>query len=60
MDWFSGLFACATVIALLTGKAYFRGTVERAEQPKAYWTTVGSYVVLALGIPLLHWLKLHR
>lgn len=60
MDWFTGLFLCAAVIALLTGKAYFRRTVAREEEPSLYWTTVASYVLLALLMPVLGWIKAHR
>lgn len=48
MDWFSLLFLLAAVLALLTGRAYFRGTVHRALDPRRYWSTVAGYVAIAL------------
>ena len=53
MNWFSGIFALALVISLLTGKAYFRGVYARGENPRMYWMTVLSYGVLAALIPTL-------
>lgn len=48
MDWFPLLFLLAAAVALLTGRAYFRGTVERADNPRRYWSTVAGYLAIAL------------
>ena len=47
MDWFPLLFLAAAAVALVTGRAYFRGTVARADAPARYWSTVGGYVAIA-------------
>jgi hypothetical protein len=57
MDWFSALFATAAVLALLTGKAYFRGVTARAENPARYWSIIGCYIALALLMPVLRLLR---
>lgn len=57
MDWFSGLFLTALVIALLTGKAYFRGVIDRDSQPNDYWVVCGCYLVLGLLMPALRLIK---
>ena len=57
MDWFSALFLCAALIALATGTAYFRGTIDRATDPVRYWSTIGCYLALALLMPALKLLK---
>lgn len=57
MNWFSALFLCAALIALATGTAYFRGTIDRATEPVRYWSTVGCYLALALLMPALKLLK---
>jgi hypothetical protein len=49
MNWFALLFVLAAVAALLTGRAYFRGTVVRAQAPRRYWSTVGGYVAIAVA-----------
>ena len=49
MDWFSLLFLAAALIALVTGRAYFRGVVTRADAPRRYWSTVGGYAAVALA-----------
>jgi hypothetical protein len=54
LDWFSGVFLLATVLALATGKAVFRGVTERAEEPARYWSIVGCYLALALATPVLN------
>lgn len=57
MEWFSAVFLVALAISLLTGKAYFRGVHARDEDPRMYWMTVASYVLLAAFIPLLKLFK---
>ncbi|MBD8526722.1 hypothetical protein [Pseudomarimonas arenosa] len=57
MDWFSALWLTALAIALLSGKAYFRGVVERQYDPGQYWTICACYVVLAGMIPVLRAIK---
>ena len=57
MNWFSALFLCAAVVALVTGTACFRGVVHRDSDPLGYWSTVGSYLALALLGPILHGLR---
>ena len=60
ISWFTGLWVAAIVIALVSGKAYFRGTIRRDDDPRQYWITVGCYGVLALLEPLLvvlRWLR---
>ena len=59
MDWFSGVFAVAALVALATGSAYFRGVTKRAEDPSRYWSIVGGYVALALLLPALRLAKGH-
>ncbi|SDD69825.1 hypothetical protein [Aquimonas voraii] len=57
MDGFSGLFLTALVIALLTGKAYFRGVIDRDSQPSDYWAVCGCYLVLGMLMPALGLIK---
>jgi len=57
MDILTLVFGGAFLVALVTGKAYFRGVVERSEDPVAYWTTTACYVVLALLIPVIKMFK---
>lgn len=57
MDWFSAIWLFALAFALITGKAYFRGVVERASDPAEYWTICGCYVVLAALMPVIRMLK---
>lgn len=47
MGWFGTAFLIAFVIALVTGKAYHRGMVDRREHPGNYWIVVGAYFFLA-------------
>jgi len=42
-------FGALLVVALLTGKAYFRGVYSRDEDPRKYWTIVACYATLALA-----------
>lgn len=44
------LFVLAALIALSTGKAYYRRVYDRDAYPSRYWQTVGSYVMLAAFI----------
>jgi len=57
MDWFSAIWLVALVVALLTGRAYFRGVVHRELQPAYYWSICCCYVVLAALMPVLRILK---
>ncbi len=57
MDWFGVVFSVAFLLALLTGKAYFRGVVDREESPSLYWQIVGCYAVLAALGPVLRLIK---
>ena len=49
MDFMATGFGAALVVALVTGKAYFRGVVERDEDRSRYWQIVGCYALLALS-----------
>ncbi|MBS0319048.1 MAG: hypothetical protein JSR18_00780 [Proteobacteria bacterium] len=49
MNFLSVILGAFLVVALLTGKAHFRGTASRANDPYRYWTIVGCYVVLVLA-----------
>lgn len=49
VDFMATVFGAALVVALVTGKAYFRGVVGRAEDRSRYWQIVGCYAVLALS-----------
>lgn len=42
-------FGALLLVALLTGKAYFRGVYSRDEDPRKYWTIVACYATLALA-----------
>ena len=57
MDWFSALWFTALAVALLTGKAYFRGVVDRRESPTDYWVICACYIVLAAMMPVIKLLK---
>ena len=57
LGWFSALFMVATVAALMTGQAYYRGTIDRDEEPGRYWSAVASYVALALLAPVIEILR---
>ena len=48
MGWFNFLFLAAFVLALVTGKAYFRKVVPRDQDPRQYWSIIGCYLVLGL------------
>jgi hypothetical protein len=43
------IFGAVLVVALVTGKAYFRGVVARDEDRGRYWRIVGCYAALALS-----------
>ena len=43
------IFGVLFVVALLTGKAYFRGVYRRDENPRRYWTIVACYATLLIG-----------
>jgi len=43
------IFGVLFVVALLTGKAYFRGAYRRDENPRRYWTIVACYATLLIG-----------
>ncbi len=47
MDFMAIVFGGALGVALLTGKAYFRGVTVRTEEPSRYWRIVACYAVLA-------------
>jgi len=49
VDFMATVFGAALVVALVTGKAYFRGVVERDEDRWRYWQIVGCYAALALS-----------
>lgn len=53
ISWFTALWAVAIAIALMTGEAYFRGSIRRDEDPRQYWVTIGCYAALALLEPVL-------
>jgi hypothetical protein len=57
MNWFSGVFLVALLLALATGRAYFRGFVERDADPRRYWSIVGCYAAIAAFGPAIAWLK---
>ena len=57
MDGFGLLFSVAFLVALLTGKAYFRRVVDRDEAPALYWRIVGCYAALASLGPVLRFLR---
>lgn len=57
MDVLSWVFGSALLVALLTGEAYFRGPVRKADDARQYWTVIGCYLVLALFIPVLRFFK---
>lgn len=57
MDILSWVFGSALVVALLTGEAYFRGPVRKADDARQYWIVIACYVVLALFIPVIRLLK---
>ncbi|MCU0896110.1 MAG: hypothetical protein MUC55_01265 [Burkholderiales bacterium] len=57
MSWFGGVFLVALVLALATGRAYFRGFAERSEEPRRYWSIVGCYAALAAFSLAVAWLK---
>lgn len=44
------LFVAATLIALTTGRAYYRRVYAREIHPGRYWQTVASYLLLAVFI----------
>lgn len=43
------VFGALIIVALVTGKAYFRGVYARDENPRRYWTIVGCYAVLIVS-----------
>ena len=43
------VFGALLIVALATGKAYFRGVYARDENPRRYWTIVGCYAVLSVS-----------
>jgi hypothetical protein len=57
MDWFSAIWLVALVLALLTGKAYFRRIIVREIEPGHYWSTCCCYAVLAALMPALRIIK---
>lgn len=57
MDVLSWVFGSAFVVALLTGEAYFRGPIRKADDARQYWTVVACYVALATFIPAIRFLK---
>ncbi|HEX5739004.1 MAG TPA: hypothetical protein VFY22_10870 [Hydrogenophaga sp.] len=57
MDGFGLVFSVAFLLALLTGKALFRGVVDREESPSVYWQIVGCYAVLAALGPVLRFFQ---
>ena len=55
MDILAIAFGALLLVALSTGKAYFRGVYARDEEPRKYWTIVACYAVLAIaGLLLPH------
>lgn len=57
MDWFGVVFSVAFLLALLTGKAYFRRVYDRDETPAMYWQIVGCYAALAALGPVLRFFQ---
>ena len=57
MDVLSWVFGGAFVIALVTGEAYFRGSVRKADDPQQYWIVLACYVALATFIPVIRLFK---
>lgn len=57
MDWFTSLWLTALAVALISGKAYFRGVVDRRAEPKDYWIVCACYLVLAGLMPVITLLK---
>lgn len=57
MDVLSWVFGSAFVVALLTGEAYFRGRVRKADNARRFWIVLACYLALALFIPVLRSIK---
>ena len=57
MDVLSWVFGGAFALALVTGEAYFRGPVRKADDARAYWVVMACYVALALLVPVIRFLK---
>ena len=49
MNFLAVVFGAALAISLVTGKAFFRGTYTRDEDPQKYWTIIGCYAVLMMA-----------
>lgn len=49
MNFFTLIFGAFVVVALVTGKAYFRGVATRDDNPNRYWTIVACYAMMAVA-----------
>ncbi len=47
MNFLTLIFSGFLAVALVTGKAYFRGVYARDDNPRRYWTIIGCYAVMA-------------
>jgi hypothetical protein len=48
---FGTLFFGGGVVSILTGSTYFRGLIQRAEQPFSFWSaTIGLLVIGGLSL----------
>ena len=55
VKWLAALFALAAVISLVTDKAFYRGVIEKEENPGRYWQTIASYLILVVFFFVMDW-----